>query len=456
MLTINEIVQATRGRLLREGKSLRVKNVSINSETIMPGAIFIAVKGQRLDGHCFVSKAVENGAVAVMTSSPVDVKPGIWVIQVKDTTKALGLLAAYYRLKFSIPVIAITGSAGKTSTKEWISSVLGSRYKVLKNLKSENNQFGVPLTLLKLRPAHEIAVLELGTNCPGDIEWLSRLVKPTVAVLTNIGESHLEKLKSKRGVFLEKKTILRHLDPAGTIILNGDDEYLQKIVPATKFQKILRYAIDHDCGDYQATRIRMNFKQGIDFQVKKHVVRLKTISCHNIYNALAAICCGRIFNVSYNNIHKVLYKQKNVDGRQKVASGCKIYLIDDSYNSNPVSFKSAIETLDRISSSRGAKKVLICGDMLELGEKAEILHEKMAELIAKTSIDYVLAKGEYCRFIVQKLETGLSKVKAVHFQEFEEIYKEIKRLLSAKDIVLVKGSRSMQMENVVQFIRKNY
>ena len=230
MFTLKEIVQATGGKLFHAFKIRKIKGVSTNSRTLKKGELFIAIQGQKFDAHHFIPNVIEAGASAVVISKKEFIpKIEIPTVLVADTTKALGNIASFHRQRFKIPVVAITGSAGKTTTKEMIAAVLQTQYKVLKNFKTENNQFGVPLTLLQLRKSHEIVVMEIGTNHFGDIRWLTQVLQPTVAIFTNIGESHLEFLKNPAGVFREKSDLIRYQSLRGHIIFNSDDEQLKKI-----------------------------------------------------------------------------------------------------------------------------------------------------------------------------------------------------------------------------------
>ncbi len=453
MFKQNELIQATQGQLLHSGVNRVFRSLSIDSRSVRPGGVFIAIKGNRFDGHSFVKQAIKKGAAALIVSKEVKVqkKKEITVIKVKDTTVALGQIASFHRSRFNIPIIAITGSAGKTSTKELIAQVLKSKYKVFKNDKSENNQFGVPLTLLKLRKSHAIAIIELGTNRPGDIAWLSEVAKPTVAVFTNIGESHLERLKSKKGVFAEKKQLLRFIPQEGHIIFNEDDPYLRKIRGEKIAAKKINYSIKHS-SQFQAKNIRCDEKGRIAFIVNSKSFVLRSMAQHNVYNALVAICCGRLFKISYNSINTIIYKQKNTTGRQNIIKAGKRFIIDDTYNSNPVSLRSAIKTLDSLRIRKGAKKFLIIADMLELGKNAKQCHEQMAKHILKTSIDYVFTKGKYSKLITRILDKTPTQINAFHCENFAQMNRQIRKRVSPSDILLVKGSRSMHMEKVVEYL----
>lgn len=306
MLTIEQIIQATKGRLENGNPTLKVKSVSINTRTLAKGALYVAIKGVNHDGHSFVKKAVRKGAAAVLVSQKINLR-GASVIYVKDTVKALGQIAHFHRRRFNIPVVAITGSAGKTTTKNIVSSVLGTRFKVLKNERSENNWIGVPLTLLKLKKSHAIAVLEVGTNQKGDIAWLTEITEPDLAIFTNIGESHLEGLKNKNGVFNEKINLAKGVRKNGVIIYNGDDDYLTRIKGLQLPLRKISYSIKHR-SDYQAGSITIARDHRIHFKVNKKKYVLSNLGRHQIYNALAAIACAECFGVKGVDVQNKILK----------------------------------------------------------------------------------------------------------------------------------------------------
>ncbi|MBF0521660.1 MAG: UDP-N-acetylmuramoyl-tripeptide--D-alanyl-D-alanine ligase [Candidatus Omnitrophica bacterium] len=452
MLRLSEIKIATNGVFLNgEPKQVRIKGVSIDSRSVKKGELFIAIKGEKLDGHDYLREVIQKGVCAVVISRKVDFPDNVPAILVKDTTKALGQIASFYRDQFTIPVIAVTGSSGKTTAKEMIAKVLSARFKVLKNYKSFNNQFGVPLTILKLKKSHEAVILETGTNRPGDIEWLASIARPTVAVFTNIGASHLQRLKSKQGVFEEKINLIRHMKKDGTIIINDDDAYLRKIGQKKCSQKIISYSIRQK-SLYQAKNIeRRGLK--ILFDVGQTSFCLNSPAQHNIYNALSAICCGRLFKLSYNNISNKLKSFKLTVGRQKILKIGRTRIIDDTYNANPVSVKSAVETVSALSAK--GKKILVLADMLELGTASKALHQEIGEQIAQSAIDVVITTGRFARYINVGLKTKNPRISHFYCSDIEDVHGSLKDLCSKDgDLILVKGSRGMKMERTVEFLTK--
>ncbi len=455
MFSLKEILEATQGILIRSSLvsySFLIKGVSTDSRTIKPEELFIALRGRRFDGHDFVNEAIEKNASLIMVSQRNRFfKKGPPMIFVKDTTRALGGIARFHRDRFKIPVIAVTGSVGKTTTKELIAQTLSCRYKVLKNMATENNHIGVPSTLLKLNSSHHLAVVELGSNRFGDIRWLTHIAHPTIGVLTNIGESHLKFLKDLNGVFKEKSEIIKHLPASGTVMINADDPYLRKILRAKKRFNMVTYGIK-ESADYQASSITVKDTR-IEFQLNgRHSFSLNTPAAHNIYNALAAVACGRHFKISYAQIKKEINQASFPAGRQEIRRTNGLWVIDDTYNANPVSMRSAIETLSRFDTL--GRKILVCADMLELGRKAPAHHASIGKLLAHSKVNALLTWGRFSRFMAQTARKENPTLEAHHCSTREELHQTLKRYCGSQDVVLVKGSRAMQMEKTVAFLRE--
>ena len=452
-MSLEQIKEATGGTLVQGNWLGRIKGVSIDSRTIKKGDIFFAIKGDRFDGHQFIGQAITSGAYVIVASKPVSKEIKVPVIRVKDTTGALGDLASFYRDRFSIPVIAITGSCGKTTTKEILADILGAKFKVLRNARSENNQFGVPLTLLKLKPSHDMAVLEFGTNQPGDIQRLAQIAKPTVSVLTNIGDSHLQKLKDRSGVFKEKYQLVRYMSPNGYVIFNHDDEWLRKIDTKKDHQKKITFAI-HQKADYRADHISILSRGNSQFYIRKNKFDLKSIAYHNVYNSLAAISCGFLFKVSLDQMASRIRKFKFRNSRFETKNIGPLTVVNDTYNANPLSLMSAVETMNQMP-ARG-KKILILGDMLELGKQSKRLHHQVGELIARTSIQCVMTFGRDSEYITQSIRKNNDQMRAVHHASMNGLCQKLKGISQSGDVVLVKGSRAMRMERIVDFLEKNF
>ena len=454
MFTISEIISLTKAVVLQGTVKGRIKRITINSKEVRAGDLFIAIKGGRVDGHFFIKEAIKKGAVACLVSQKVvkESKKTV-LLYVPDTEKAFGLIARGYRKRFNIPVIAITGSAGKTTTKDMVASVLSTRYRVLSNFGSQNNQFGVPLTLLKLTKKIDIAVIEMGTNQPGDIKWLASIALPDMSIFTNIGASHLEKLKSKQAVFREKLNLVKGLTEKGTVIFNNDDPFLAKIPLLVKGRRYISYGVKNRAM-FQAKDIVSQSTLSLQFSVDHKKYVLSSPVQANVYNALSAIICGRLFSVSYNNIYIKIKRALISKGRQQIKKAGRIWLIDDTYNANPVSFKSALNTLSAFKTK--GRRILVCADMKELGASTCLWHQKIGQDIGESNIDYVLAFGKAARHIVSASRPKKGKEQVCHFEKRSELHKKLKTLCRDQDVILIKGSHSMQMEKTAAFILKQF
>ena len=451
-MTTKEILEATGGALIQGGGTTGFRGVSIDSRAVNKGDVFIAIRGKRLDGHRFVRKAVIQGAALVVVSRPVSCPKNVAVVSVKDTTIALGQIAASYRRRFNIPVVAVTGSAGKTTTKDMIAAVLSARFKVLKNIKTQNNQYGVSLTILGLKKSHQALVLEAGTNNPGEIRWIARIAQPTVVVLTNIGESHLQGLRSRGGVYREKSDLFRGMGPGGRVIFNNDDRYLKRIRLEKKRPRIISYGI-REKADLRAGRVTVENNRKICFHVRGERFILNTPAEHYVYNALAAIACGRLLKVGYGDIRRALGNLKFEGRRQQVLNAGGVTVIDDTYNSNPVSLESAVKTIDGLKVV--GKKIFVTADMLELGARSRPLHEDKGRMIARSTVDIAITVGKFSKYAAAALRQFNPRIKVFHYAQAGQAGRRLKTLCGPGDVVLVKGSRGMRMERVVESLRRH-
>ncbi len=451
MFSLADILQATGGKLLQEPKArCTVGGVSTDTRLIRKNDLFIAIKGDHFDGHDFIVPAVSAGAAAVLVSrADVALPSGSAVILVDDTVKALGRLARRHRLKFKIPVIAITGSAGKTTTKEFTAAVLAKKYRVLSNKGTENNHIGVPMTLLQLNSTHQVAVIEAGTNHFGEIDWLGGLICPTVAVFTNIGSSHLAGLESPEGVFKEKVTLIRHLAKKGTVILNGDDERLRAIGHRRPGHKVITYGIDRPA-DIKAESV-LAHGQGLEVALQgRRKFTLAAPVWGNVSNALAAVSCGLLLNVPFKAIAGALADVPSAKGRQCFHSVMGVTVIDDTYNANPVSYHNAIRTLALVR-SRG-RAFLVAADMLELGDQSQALHAQVGEEAARAGVDFLLTIGRWAGLAGERARQAAPALWTRHYENQEDIFLDLGNMLQAGDVLLVKGSRGMRMERLVEQI----
>lgn len=410
MFTLKQIQEISGGELLQGCLDVKVCGISIDTRSLKKGEAYVAIRGVYQDGHEFIAKAVEQGAALLIVSrkSLKGIPKDTAVIRVKDTTECLGQIARNYRRRFRIPVIAVTGSAGKTTTKELIAQVLSVQYKVLKNHASFNNQWGVPLTILNLRPEHQAAVIEIGTNAPGEIEHLARIVQPTVAVFTCIGPAHLKGLGSVEKVYEEKTSLLKALAPKGCVVYNSDDQYLKRLKSSKAFRK-LSYGTNGE-SSIQLHLCHLNSRGILEAKINRSFkLKLHTPVIENMKNALAAFACGQILGLSAEQILKGLEKARFSNSRQYIERVNGITLINDTYNANPLSFKSAIQTLASIPAK--GKRIAVCADMLELGKISRRLHEDIGRFLAEQQIDVVLTHGSHARYMA--LEYGKYKTQGI-------------------------------------------
>lgn len=435
----------------QKGRSRAFRQITIDSRSVKQGGLFIAIRGVNLDGHDFIPDAIARGARCLIVEHKIYrlCPPDVWVIRVADTTRALGELARAHRRRFHIPVIAITGSAGKTTTKEIIASVLGQRYGVLKNQGSFNNQWGVPLTLLQLSARHQAAVIEVGTNHPGEIAYLSGIVCPTIAVLMNIGPSHLEGFHSVENVYQEKRSMIDALAPGGTVVFNRDDVFLRRLCRIKRPH--CSFGI-HSNADFTASNIHQEKVFGLSFKINgRHRVVMKTLVREYIVNGLAAAVCGRLIGIPFREICAGLQAARFPHNRQCPQSVKGVTIINDSYNANPLSFRSSLNTLGSFPVK--GKKILVCGDMLELGKDAVRLHRETGRLSAGFGIDHICAFGPLMKHFV-KASSGNGKTEAVHYKSITVLNRWLSKNVQPGDVVLVKGSRGMRMERAVEFLKK--
>ena len=440
----------------REGKFL---GVSTDSRHIEKGNLFVALVGEHFDGHDFLKTAVTAGAAGLViqrdregkaNSLPADVT----VLRVEDTLKALGDIAHYWRTKFKVPVVAITGSSGKTTTKEMVATVLGQTKAVLKNEGNLNNRIGLPLTLFRLHARHEAVVLEMGTNRRGEIRRLTEIAEPGIGIITNVGAAHLEGLKSLEMIREEKGDLFDTMAGQGVAVINIDDPNLSPWEERWAGQKVT-FGIRRPA-DVYAEHITHEGEKGTIFTLvmgkTSREITMATIGTHNVYNALAAAAAARSCGVPFDKICRGLMAFKPVSGRMEVhrlKNGA--FLINDAYNANPASVGEALKTLRELRGE--SRSIVVLGDMLELGDQSEKLHEDIGRMIGETGVNKVFLRGQFAKAVAQgAMKKGLQGDQ-IHFDLSPvEITESLKRGLREGDWVLVKGSRRMKMEEVVQEI----
>ena len=462
---VSDIINATAGSLERGNPATTISNISTDSRTLKEGDLFVALKGENFDGHDFVCQAIEKGAVGVVVSREIQglgdlikkLSANPCIIIVKNTTIALGDIARCYREKFNIPIIGITGSNGKTTTKDMTSAILSGKYNVLKNEGNLNNTIGLPLTLFRLSNEHQIAVLEMGISIPGEMSQLVRIAQPSLGVVTNVSATHLEFLGSIEGVAKEKQKLVEFSKDA---VLNADVELVAKMAKVVKGDVIF-YGIKSSA-DVIAKDIVLDQDGRPEFTVsiKKPVnaeekIKLPSIGRHNIYNALAGISVGVVFGVEIDIIKFAIESYQPMSMRMQKIIIDGVTLINDTYNSNPVSMKLAIDFLRELKTS--GRKILVVGDMLELGEKSDELHDSIGKYIGETcSTDMLITVGEKASIIAESaIKSGISEDAVLVCKNNSEASDHLHRILKNGDIVLIKGSRGMKMEEIVKSLQKN-
>ncbi|MFH1458320.1 MAG: UDP-N-acetylmuramoyl-tripeptide--D-alanyl-D-alanine ligase [Candidatus Omnitrophota bacterium] len=453
MFKVEELLKATQGKFVSGKRDACVKGVSIDSRTLKRGEAFIAIKGRNYDGHCFVNEAIKKGSNVIIFKKPflrTKPKDEITFIEVKDTVRALGGIARFHRQRFDIPVIAVTGSNGKTTTKEMIFWVLSRKFKVLKTSGTKNNQIGLPLTLLGLNNACDLAVLEIGSNHFGEIGYLCRICQPDIGVITNIGPSHLEYFKNLEGVFREKMALIRELKKPGLAILNADDRFLKKVLHrAHKRPLALGFGIKNR-SDFLATEIRA-LGQSLQFSVnQKYRFTLRTLGYYNIHNALAAVACARIFGMSMPDAASRLATFVPPQNRLQLLTLNNITFIDDTYNSNPLSLRQSLAVLK--DSRAEGRKIFVMGDMLELGRRAVHFHRQIGKEAARIC-DVFIAVGPLSKWAALAARKEGLKAQDVflcenNLEARDILYKKVNP--GSEDLVLIKGSRAMMLEKILQ------
>lgn len=453
-LGIGEIVTASGGVLMNSGRDSEISGVSIDSRRVNSGDMFVALKGESFDGHDFIGKAVENGAELVVTEKPLAGCTTPYIL-VEDTLKALQDIARYYRSKFQIPFVAVTGSSGKTTTKDMIASVLSQKFNVLKTEGNFNNAIGLPLTLLKLQYSHEIAVLEMGMNSLGEISLLSDIVRQDVGVISNVGTAHMEMLGSRENILKAKLEIFSYFDKNSTAVINGDNDMLAGF--GSKKYRVVRYGLERS-NDFCAYEIKEKGEEGIDFTVDmeglKSSFTVMLPGMHNVYNALSAIAVARLFGMETEDIKKGLMSFKPSKMRMDIINlSNSIKLINDAYNANPESMKAAIDVLRSLKT--GGRSICILGDMLELGDVSFEEHYRIGKYAAAAGADILISVGNFSGDMKRgAADSGLDSSSLYAFPATEAVIAALEGIVKPGDVVLIKGSRRMKMETIVDFLRE--
>lgn len=435
-LTIKEITKACNGKFIGDDDALEVTSYSKDTRTIKKGDCYVAIKGETFDGNDFLDKARDLGASCAIASKVVDNLP---TILVDDTILAIQKLATYVRDKSNAFVIGITGSAGKTSTKDMIASVLSEKYKVLKTPGNLNGQIGLPLNILMYQD-EPVWVLEMGMNNFGELDKLSHIAKPNVAVITNIGTAHIGILGSRENILKAKLEILNGMDADGTLILNGDNDLLKTVKDK---RNIVTFGLD-DNNTFVAKNIKTSL-ENTTFTCNGEEYKVLVPGEVFIYNALASISVGKRLGLTSEEIKRGLEKFTMSGNRMKKTIVKDYTLLNDTYNANPDSVKSVLKTI----ASYEGRKVAVLGDMLELGEYEKELHENVGEYL-NGKVDVLVTVGTLSKYMDDRF-----KGEKYHFSSVDEAKEEIKNILKPKDLVLFKASHSINLDKLVDFLTNN-
>jgi len=453
-LKVTQLLEATGGELLRKGGGT-FGGVSIDSRTIRFGDLFFAIVGERLNGHRYAPEVADKGAVGVVISDRRFTPNSGFAVLVPDTRKALNALAAYYRGRFDIKSAAVTGSNGKTTTRNMLATVLGRRYRVLEPEANFNNDIGVPLTVFRIDKTTQAAVFEIEMNQHGGTQALARVCAPEVGVVTNIGDTHLETMKTREGVAREKAELVEELPADGTAVLNADDRLAAAIGEKFGSCRKLLFGIDTEA-DVRATRIKDRGIEGIEFLLNgEHRVSLAAPGKHNVYNCLAACAAASALGMQFKDMPAALEGYQGPPMRLRVRHlGQDIILLDDTYNANPQSVHAALDVL--CGHECAGQRLVILGDMLELGEVSLQAHTEMGNHVA-SCVDravFVGPMGEHAISVVLKSGVGAGRLRS--YGSSKDVLADLVDLIRPGDTILVKGSRAMRMELITNAITTQY
>lgn len=454
MMKASEVIAATKAAIA----DFDFTGVTTDSRAVKPGELFVALKGGNFDGHDYCVKAAELGAAGVVVSRDVEGLPaGVSVFKVEDTLLAYQQLAHAYRLKQQgLKVFAITGSNGKTSTKDLLAACLGAKYKVVKTQGNFNNEIGLPKTLLSIQPDTDIAVVEMGMRGLGQIAELCRIAEPDSGLITNVGETHMELLGSMENIGKAKSEIVVDLPSDGFAVLNGDNEYVLAAAGKTKAQ-VVYFGLGENC-DYRGSDI-VTSALGTTFTCtekksgKSVSVRLQLIGEHNVYNALSAIAGAACYGVPLEDSAKALATARLTGSRQEIIYIGDITFINDSYNASPASMEAALKTLaEAKKAAHGAvRTIAVLADMLELGAISEDAHRRVGRWAVENGVDYVLTYGPEAAYISEEVKKLGGE--GCHYADRQGAADKLRQLATAGDIILLKGSNSMQVGKMLELFK---
>lgn len=446
-----EIEKMTGGHGLKQQQSKIIQGVSIDTRSIKPGQLYVPIKGERFDGHDFIQKAVAAGAAAALwhENQPLP-EVDIPLILVADTVTALQRLAREYRLQLKLKVVGITGSNGKTSTKDILAGILTTRYRTKKTFGNLNNHLGVPLTLLELEEDTEMAVVEMGISDPGEMAVLTSIALPDAAIITNIGEAHLTTMGTKENIYNEKLKIVEGLRPEGIFVYNGDDDTLGEKVEALALPHRVEAFGQKPHNSYRPT-LKALKENGSLFVLEGKAEKpmlLPMLGRHQIYNAAAAIAVARFFGLSYEDIRTGLLGIDPTGMRNELIKGKGFTILNDAYKSNPSSLRAALDTLYGLEGY--SQKIAVLGNMEGIGDDEVEFHREIGREIDPDEIDYLFTIGPLAKSLAETAAPRFPKDRVRFFTNREDMLKAIQQVLSEHAIILVKASRGLQLELVIE------
>ena len=457
-MTLEQMAKACSGTLFagEHDQEQTAAGVVIDSRQVRPGYVFVAIPGERVDGHDFSPQVFAQGAFAVISEKELEAPAGPYIL-VASTKTALANLAAHYRASLDIPVVGITGSVGKTSTKEMISAVLSQKYKVHKTAGNFNNEIGLPLTVFQITEEAQVAVLEMGISEFGEMTRLAKVARPNIAVITNIGICHLENLKTRDGILQAKTEMFDHLAEHATVVLNGDDDKLCTVERVQGNPPVFYgmgedkpQAAVYDKKSVFATEVENLGLEGVRFllHLPQGAYPLQTFipGVHNVYNACAAAAVGLALGLTQEEICRGIESAQTIAGRTNLIHAKDYLVIDDCYNANPVSMKAAIDVLVQAK----GRKIAVLGDMGELGENEEKLHYEVGTYLAKSKVDLLFTSGELCRHLKRGVTDHPHTVICRQFDSRDELLEKVKETIQQGDTILVKASHFMGYQDIVK------
>ena len=452
-MTLKEIAVACGGIYYGDDESYykEVSSVVIDSRKVEKDCLFIAIRGTRVDGHMFIPQTIRDGALCALSEKRIENASYPYIL-VTSCEQALKDIAEHYRKSLNLKVVGVTGSVGKTSTKEMIASVLGEKYNVLKTAGNFNNEIGLPLTIFNIREEHEVAVLELGISNFGEMERLAKIARPDICVITNIGVAHLEHLKSRDGILKAKTEIFLYMNPNGSIILNGDDDKLSTVHPANGIQPVF-FGLD-DSRDFYADQVESCGLRGTNavFHTPNSTfsAHISIPGEHMVLNALAGIAAGYALGMNDEEIKAGIEALVPLAGRNNLIETDSLTIIDDCYNANPASTKASLDVLAKADT----RQVAVLGDMFELGPTEKQMHYEVGKYAADLGIDILVCIGQLSEHMATGASEQCSKTQVFYFETKDDFFEQAESKLNQNDTVLVKASNGMKFSEIVNVLKE--